>query len=164
MRNKEDYFTRLYEEYAPGIRKLCKGYTGDAALAEDLLHETFIAVWNNMEKFRADAAWGTWIYRIGVNTCLTYFRKKKIATVDIDHPALDKLQQEYDDTEKDVALLYKSISRLEKTERLIITLVLEDKPYEEISGILGITENNLRVKIHRIKKQLTEIYNSYAEL
>ena len=164
MRNKDAHFTELYHEYAPGIRKLCKGYTGDAELAEDLLHETFIAVWNNMDKFRADAAWGTWIYRIGVNTCLSYFRKKKMTTVDVDYPAFDKLHHEPDDTERKIEILYKAISRLEKTERLIITLVLEEKPYEEISAILGITENNLRVKIHRIKKQLTEIYNSYAEL
>ncbi len=161
---KEAEFTRLYEQFAPGILKLCKGYTGDNALAEDLLHETFISVWNNMDKFRSDASWGTWIYRIGVNTCLSYFRKKKLSTIDIDYPAVERVPHVNDDTEKNIQLLYKSISRLEKTDRLIISLVLEDKPYPDISAILGITENNLRVKIHRIKKQLTEIYNSYARL
>jgi RNA polymerase sigma-70 factor (ECF subfamily) len=60
--------------------------------------------------------------------------------------------------------LYKCISKLAETDRLIITLVLEDKPYEEIADITGITENNLRVKIHRIKKQLSEIYSSYERL
>jgi RNA polymerase sigma-70 factor (ECF subfamily) len=66
--------------------------------------------------------------------------------------------------EQEVQLLYKCISQLAQTDRLIISMVLEDTPYEEIASIIGITENNLRVKIHRIKKQLTEIYNRHAQL
>ncbi|MCG7859272.1 RNA polymerase sigma factor, partial [Flavihumibacter sediminis] len=65
-------FTDLYEQYAPGILKLCMGYTGDRTQAEDLLQEVFLSVWNNMHKFRQEASWKTWIYRIAVNTCLTY--------------------------------------------------------------------------------------------
>lgn len=162
--NKEQEFTRLYKEFSPGISKLCLGYTGDASLAEDLLHEAFIAVWNNMAQFRGDASWSTWIYRIAVNTCLSHLRKHKEKTVDIEIPALKHLQDESSNKEQEVQLLYKSISRLSQADRLIISLVLDDKPYEEIALITGITENNLRVKIHRIKKQLTEIYNSYARL
>lgn len=162
--NQHQEFTNLYNEYGEGIRKLCLGYTGDAVLAQDLLQETFIAVWNNMEKFRGDAKWSTWIYRIAVNTCLSHLRKKKETLMDIEHPTLSTLQDEVNTKEQEVQLLYKCISRLQETDRLIITLVLEDKPYEEIASITGITEVNLRVKIHRIKKQLTQIYNSYAGL
>jgi RNA polymerase sigma factor (sigma-70 family) len=128
------------------------------------LQETFIAVWNNMQKFRGDAKWSTWIYRIGVNTCLTHLRKKKDTLMDIENTSLSMLPEEVNTKEQEVLLLYKCISRLQETDRLIITLVLEDKPYEEIASITGITETNLRVKIHRIKKQLTQIYNSYAGL
>ena len=71
---QEEQFTALYKQYAPGIRKLCLGYTGDAVLAEDLLQESFVKVWKNMDKFRGDAAWSTWIYRIAANTCLTHLR------------------------------------------------------------------------------------------
>jgi len=162
--NQQQEFTNLYNEYGEGIRKLCLGYTGDAVLAQDLLQETFIAVWNNMQKFRGDAKWSTWIYRIAVNTCLTHLRKKKDTLMDIDHTSFSMLAEEVNTKEQEVQLLYKCISRLQETDRLIITLVLEDKPYEEIASITGITETNLRVKIHRIKKQLTQIYNSYAGL
>jgi len=164
MVNQEQEFTRLYKEFGPGISKLCLGYTGDAALAEDLLHEAFISVWNNMAQFRGDASWSTWIYRIAVNTCLSHLRKNKAKTIDIEIPSLSHLPDETHNKEQEVQLLYKSISRLSEADRLIISLVLDDKPYEEIALITGITENNLRVKIHRIKKQLTEIYNSYARL
>jgi RNA polymerase sigma factor (sigma-70 family) len=162
--NQQQEFTKLYNEYGEGIKKLCLGYTGDAALAQDLLQETFIAVWNNMQKFRGDAKWSTWIYRIAVNTCLTHLRKKKDTLMDIENTSFSMLQEEVNTKEQEVQLLYKSISQLQETDRLIITLVLEDKPYEEIASITGITEINLRVKIHRIKKQLTQIYNSYAGL
>ena len=162
--NQQEQFTALYNEYATGIKKLCLGYTGDATLAQDLLQETFIAVWNNMQKFRAEAKWSTWIYRIAVNTCLTQLRKKKETLVDIENSHLVMLPDDINTKEQEVQLLYKCISQLPETDRLVITMVLEDTPYEEIASITGITENNLRVKIHRIKKQLTEIYNSYARL
>ena len=162
--NQQQEFTNLYNEYREGIKKLCLGYTGDAVLAQDLLQETFIAVWNNMQKFRGDAKWGTWIYRIAVNTCLTHLRKKKDTLMDIENTSLSMLPEEVNTKEQEIQLLYKCISRLQETDRLIITLVLEDKPYEEIASITGITETNLRVKIYRIKKQLTQIYNSYARL
>lgn len=162
--NQQKEFTNLYNEYGLGIKKLCLGYTGDAVLAQDLLQETFIAVWNNMQKFRADAKWSTWVYRIAVNTCLTHLRKKSATLVDIETTSLAMLPDDVNTKEQEVQLLYKCISQLQQTDRLIITLVLEDKPYEEIASITSVTEANLRVKIHRIKKQLTEIYNSYARL
>jgi len=162
--SQQQEFTKLYNEYGEGIRKLCLGYTGDAVLAQDLLQETFIAVWNNMEKFRGDAKWSTWIYRIAVNTCLSHLRKKKDVVMDIENTAFSMLPEDVNNKEHEVQLLYKCISQLQQTDRLIITLVLEDKPYEEIAAVTGITEATLRVKIHRIKKQLTQIYNSYAGL
>jgi len=162
--NQQQEFTSLYTQYSPGIHKLCLGYTGDASQAQDLLQETFIAVWNNMQKFRGDAKWSTWIYRIAMNTCLSYLRKNKESSIDIENTSLTLLPDVANTKEHEVELLYKSISRLQETDRLIITMVLEDKPYQEIAAITGITEANLRVKIHRIKKQLTEIYNSYARL
>lgn len=162
--NKQQDFTQLYNEFGEGIRKLCLGYTGDAALAQDLLQETFITVWNNMDKFRGESKWSTWIYRIAVNTCLSHLRKKKDTLIDIESSPAALISDETNTKEQEVQLLYKCISQLQEADRLVITLVLEDKPYEEIASITGITEVNLRVKIHRIKKQLTQIYNSYARL
>lgn len=149
-------FTTLYQQYAGSIYKLCLGYAGEEALAQDLLQESFVSVWNNLNQFRGDAQWSTWIYRIAVNTCLGYLRKKKINTVPADN--LAHIPDEPNAKEQQVQRLYKSISRLAEGDRLIISLVLEETPYADIAAITGISENNLRVKIHRIKKQLTEIY------
>ncbi len=164
MKQQEAQFNSLYQQYAGSIKKLCLGYTGDTMLAEDLLQETFVKVWNNMSKFRGDAAWSTWIYRIAVNTCLGQLRKKQDKHEPIDDYRLSTLADKQETKEQQIALLYKCISKLAETDRLIISLVLEDKPYPEIAAITEITENNLRVKIHRIKKQLSEIYNYYERL
>ncbi|MEO6313719.1 MAG: sigma-70 family RNA polymerase sigma factor [Chitinophagaceae bacterium] len=161
MKQSSAAFTVLYNEYASSIHKLCMGYTGDAAMAQDLLQETFIRVWNNMQHFREESKWSTWIYRIAVNTCLTWLRKNKVPLVDADSEALALISEPVNNSEQQLQSLYTCISRLAETDRLIIALVLEEKPYDEIAEITGITENNLRVKIHRIKKQLSEIYNSY---
>ncbi len=157
-------FTELYKTFSPGILKICLGYTGERNQAEDLLQEVFLSVWNNMSKFRQESSWKTWIYRIAVNTCLTYLRKKKLSTVDIDQHPVAAVPEEMSSHEQDIQLLYVCISKLPESERLIISMVLEEQTYEEIAGVLGISPNNLRVKVHRIKKQLTEIYNQYAGL
>ena len=155
---------KLYSTYSPKIHRLCLGYTGDAMLADDLLQEVFIKVWQHYDKFRGESQISTWMYRIAVNTCLQYLRadKSKHKT------ALDNLQLKEDDTETEkeqqIQLLYKCISELAETDRLIITLMLEEVPYPEIAAATGISEGNLRVKIHRIKQQLSTIYSKHERL
>jgi RNA polymerase sigma factor (sigma-70 family) len=161
---KEKLFTELYEQYAGKILKLCLGYAGNDTLAQDLMQDTFAAVWQSMDKFRGDAQYSTWIYRIAVNTCLGYFRSPRnkanseLKEALLDHP------EEVSEKEQQMQLLYKCISELQETDRLIISMVLEDLPYAEIAEATGVTENNLRVKIHRIKQQLSTIYNRHEKL
>src|SRR6201985_2988493 len=101
----------------------------------------------------------TWIYRIAVNTCLTYLRSEKRQAKDELTPFIaENKKEELSEKNEQVALLYKCISKLEETERIIITLVLDEVPYPEIAEVSGISEGNLRVKIHRIKQKLTELY------
>ena len=158
--DKNRLFTQLYQQYGAGIRKLCQGYLGDPAMAEDLVQETFITVWNNLTEFRGEAQWSTWIYRIAVNTCLMYKRKDKKNMLYQD--VFADIPQEQNELEQQVQLLYKCISQLKEADRLIIMLTLEDKPYPEIAQITGFSEGNLRVKIHRIKKELTEIFKRHG--
>lgn len=158
--NKKRIFTEIYQKYSIGISKLCYGYCGDSNLADDLLQDTFIAVWNNLDTFRGEAQFSTWIYRIAVNTCLLNIRKKKLKMVEASEEIMKAIPEINSDKEHQVNHLYKSISKLKETDRVIIMLVLEEKTYPEIAKITGFKENNLRVKIHRIKKELTEIYKS----
>jgi RNA polymerase sigma factor (sigma-70 family) len=162
---KEIVFKQIFEANSKKIFQLCSGYTGDDDAANDLLQETFLKVWQNLDKFRNQAMISTWIYRIAVNTCLTYLRSEKRQAKDELTPLIaeTKIEEVSEKTEQ-VALLYKCISKLEESERIIITMVLDELPYPEIAEISGISEGNLRVKIFRIKQKLTELYNQYERL
>lgn len=162
--NQEALFKEIYKTYSPKVHRLCLGYTGNSMEADDLLQEVFIKAWQNLDKFRGDSQVSTWIYRIAVNTCLYHLRSQKNKkSVDID-VSIIKREDEIDDKEQQIQLLYKCISELSEADRLIITLLLEEVPYNEIATVTEISEGNLRVKIHRIKQQLSTIYAKYERV
>jgi RNA polymerase sigma factor (sigma-70 family) len=162
--NQEALFKEIYKTYSPKVHRLCLGYTGNSMEADDLLQEVFIKAWQNLDKFRGDSQVSTWIYRIAVNTCLYHLRSQKNKkSVDIDVSIIKK-EDEIDDKEQQIQLLYKCISELSESDRLIITLLLEEVPYNEIATVTEISEGNLRVKIHRIKQQLSTIYAKYERI
>lgn len=161
-KTKEASFKIIFQANSKKIYHLCYGYTGDEDAANDLMQETFMKVWQNLEKFRNQALISTWIYRIAVNTCLSYLRvEKRQAKDELTDKIIETKQEDYSEKNEQVNQLYKCISKLEENERIIITMVLDEVPYPEIAEISGISEGNLRVKIHRIKLKLTEIYNRY---
>lgn len=146
-------FQSLYDQYYRMVLSLCRGYMkGDRELADDLAQEVFINVWNALPGFRGEASHKTWIYRITVNTCLMVIRKNRNQTRMPIEVAMQAPEPESPQTESEH--LYGAIGKLEEVERLIIMMVLEDVEYEEIARTLGITENNLRVKIHRARTKL----------
>lgn len=153
-------FKKLIEENSKRVFNLCYGYTGDADVANDLMQETFIKVWQNLDKFRNQSQLSTWIYRIGVNTCLSHLRSaKRKPTEELNDYIIENHTEEVSEKSEQIAALYRAIAQLEENERIIITMVLEEIPYAEIAEVSGISEGNLRVRIHRIKHKLTEIYN-----
>lgn len=165
MTKQEQLFKGIFEANSKKIYHLCFGYTNDEDAANDLLQETFLKVWQNLDKFREQSQISTWIYRIAVNTCLTYLKKEKRQNKEALTPNIIENQvEEVSDKQEQVSLLYTCISKLEENERLIITMVMDELPYPQIAEISGISDGNLRVKIHRIKLKLTELYNHYEKL
>jgi RNA polymerase sigma factor (sigma-70 family) len=165
MATKEALFKEIFDKNSAKVFHLCYGYTGDDESANDLMQETFIKVWQNLDKFRNQSLISTWIYRIAVNTCLTYLRvEKRQAKDELTDNIIENKQEEVSDKNEQVSLLYKCISQLEENERILITMVLDEVPYHEIAQISGISDGNLRVKIHRIKQKLTELYNRHERL
>lgn len=163
LQSTDEQFKSIYNTYHSKVYRLCLGYTGDSAEASDLAQEVFIRVWENLAGFRGDAQVSTWIYRIAVNTCLLNLRKtKKELQVSLDGNI--KIAEEVNEKESQIRILHKCISQLEEADRLIITLMLEEIPYREIAEITSVSEGNLRVKIHRIKQQLSELYAKHERL
>jgi RNA polymerase sigma-70 factor, ECF subfamily len=154
-------FEEIYETFSPKVFRLCMGYVNDKDQAKDLTQETFIQVWQNLSKFRNESSVGTWVFRIASNICLRQLeRSSKIIKAEIPFQIEDKKE---DVINEQLELLYKCIAMLEEADRLIISLVLEDVPQKEIAVITGISEGNLRVKIHRIKQTLTQLFNRHGK-
>jgi len=145
-------FEEIYAQYSPQIFRVCMGYINDHEQARDLTQETFISVWKNLSSFKNQSKISTWIFRIATNNCLRAIERSKrmIKTeLPVNLPAANEETQD-----EKLALLYSCIAELEETERIIISLVLEDLPQAEIAAIVGLSNVNTRVKIHRIKEKL----------
>jgi RNA polymerase sigma factor (sigma-70 family) len=149
-------FKSLHKQYQPMVLHLCRGFVkGDHEQAHDLSQEVFINTWNALPSFRGDSSQKTWIYRITVNTCLMWIRKEKKKAQEVWSEATSNSATENSPGEHEqVERLYKAIGELEEVDRLIIMMVLDELEYEDISKVIGITENNLRVKVHRIKQRI----------
>ncbi len=157
--DKESLFDKIYRENQAKVFRLCKGYfSGDEALAQDATQETFIKVWEHLDRFRGDASITTWIYRITVNTCLLFLRKEKRKVESkVKELPDDQLDETPDDvTNQRLKLLYKALKELDETSRMVMLMILEDVPYGEIAEVIGVTEETLRVRIHRIKKRIAK--------
>ena len=156
--NKKEQFNEIYNKHYNKVFRLCKGYfCGDIALASDAAQEVFIKVWEHLDTFRNESSISTWIYRITVNTCLLYLRKSSVRK-EIRTDILPKVASETysDEKEEQLQQMYQCIQKLEETNKMIVLMILDGIEYPEISEVIGITEETLRVRIHRIKKSLTQ--------
>lgn len=146
-------FEEIYKNYWQKIFRLCMGYVNDSKMAQDMAQETFIIVWEQLPKFRNEANIGTWIYRIASNNCLRHIEKQnRFPRAEL---PLNMAEEKQSSIEPDIQFLYKCISELPETDRIIISLELENIKQEEIAIIVGLSEANIRVRIHRIKEKLT---------
>jgi RNA polymerase sigma-70 factor, ECF subfamily len=147
-------FEEIYSTYWQKVFRLCMGYVNEHDWAKDMAQETFIIVWQQLPKFRNESAIGTWVFRIAANHCLRQLEKQSkmpkaampVEMEDIKMPSIETQLQ----------FLYTCIAALPETDRLIISMELEEVKQAEIAAIIGLSENNVRVRIHRIKEKLTQ--------
>ena len=156
----QDAFIRLVNDNRGILYKICRMYGATEPDRQDLFQEIVIQLWRAYPGFRGDSKFSTWLYRIALNTAISDLRKQQrhIRTMDPDSlPA--QLQDIQYNTEKEDQLqsLYAAINRLTEVEKALTMLYLEDKSYIEMEDILGIPQNNLRVRMNRIKEKLRKM-------
>ena len=156
---KEEFLTNITSNQAI-IHKVTRIYCDNVDDRKDLFQEILIQLWKSYDTFKEQSKFSTWMYRVAINTAITAFKrgaKKKIKTQLVkEMPAV--IDDEYDsELESNLSLLYNAIGQLTGIEKSIILLYLEDKSYEEIAEITGITQNYVRVKMNRIKKKLESL-------
>lgn len=160
---KEEQFKQIVDENKDRIMRICRYYNPDAEDQKDMFQEILVNVWKSLDNFRGDSKISTWVYRIAINTSLSFtgkaFRQMKLI-VDKDVQLMEvlvdddvHLKQQY---ETDFETLQTHLNQLTVIEKAMISLMLEGLSMREIADVIGLTENNIRVKIHRIKDKLKE--------
>ena len=162
QKDLEAKFLSDFEKNQNIVHKICRMYTTNNDAHNDLFQEVTIQLWRNYGKFRGEAKFSTWMYRVALNTAISLYRKstRRIKTRDISDFEYRIKSVAYDDTEElQLKALYGAIHQLSDIEKALIFLYLEDKPYKEISETLGISNGNARVKMNRAKEKLKNILN-----
>ena len=149
-------FVDILNNHRGLIYKVCHLYCDDPEDRKDLFQEIVLQVWKSLGSFRQESTIGTWMYRIALNTAITHFRKEKrlggkVSLTGIDIPDLNDSSEKEDQLKE----LFKAIEDLDRIDKSIILLYLEEKNYEEISEITGLTRTNVGVRLNRIKIKLS---------
>ena len=150
----EKEFIELIQQNERLIYKVCSCYASNELPIADLYQEVVYNLWKGYPKFRNESSFSTWIYRIALNTCITGIRKKIKSPQYIVALTLGDYLVESGSTEGRIHEMYRLIRQLKILDRAIILLWLEEKPYQEIADITGLTLSNVAVKLMRIKDKL----------
>ncbi|WP_430814659.1 RNA polymerase sigma factor [Carboxylicivirga sp. RSCT41] len=159
---KEDRFNTIILENDERIRRICRYHNSNQTDREDMYQEILVNIWKSLDNFKGESNINTWIYRIAVNTSLSYtgksFKKMKFL-IDGDTHNLNALideeaMEEKMDLEAKLEQLQLELNTLSVIDKALVSLLLEELSMKEISLIIGISESNVKVKIHRIKAQL----------
>lgn len=154
MDKVEQEFISVIRKYERVIYKVCYLYTTPHATLNDLYQDVVLNLWKAYPKFRQECKISTWIYRIALNTCISFIRKEKnIPEIITLTGETDRLEED-DETQTMLRQLYRMINRLGQLEKSIILLYLEEKSYEDIAEITGLTVTNVATKLNRIKTKL----------
>jgi len=153
----EKEFLQIIKKNQGIIHKVCNIYCDDQEDRNDLFQEIVAQLWKSFPSFREESKFSTWMYRVALNTAITSFKKTK-RRPDQNRLTYENFQvkdENYDiETEEEIKNLHRAVAQLTGVEKSIVLLFLENKKYEEIAEITGITQNYVRVKMNRIKKKL----------
>lgn len=153
----EKDFINLLTAHKALIYKVCFMYASNREDLNDLYQEVVVNLWCAYPRFRNDSKISTWMYRIALNTCISDLRKKRA----VDYVPLSMDIGGYEDCLYTESLkeMYELIRRLDKYERVLVLLWLDENSYDDIASITGSNRNTVAVRLHRIKEKLRKMSN-----
>ncbi|MGK0316507.1 MAG: RNA polymerase sigma factor (sigma-70 family) [Saprospiraceae bacterium] len=159
--NKKDRFMKKIDEHKKIIYKIVNSYCPNREDRKDLEQEIIIHLWNSFDSYDDTYKYATWMYRIALNVAISFYRKEKKRPTKNDfsnEESIFRIEEETNEKETELdyylKLLQGFIHNLNELNKALMLLYLEEKSYEEISEILGITKTNVATKISRIKLKL----------
>ncbi len=161
---KEETFNKIISENSERIKRICKYYNANIDDQQDMYQEILTNIWKSLDKFRGNSMLNTWIYRIAVNISISYASKSAKRSKLYISTDTNNLNELIDDSnpndklkkEQQIQDLQNAINTLSVIDKALISLTLEGLTMKEIANVIGITESNVKVKIHRIKNYLKE--------
>lgn len=147
-------FIQMIHENTGIIYKVASFYSNPEYPLEDLYQEIVLNLWRSFPTFRAESKLSTWMYRIALNTCISFYRKKQVNISYVNIPIEVPDDSEAND---DILELYKLINKLSEIEKALVLLYLENKSYKEIAEITGLTQTNVATRLNRAKQKMKEM-------
>ncbi len=159
---QQEVFVQLIKENEGIIYKITRAYARDREDQKDLYQEVVYQLWKSFESFKGNSKRSTWLYRVALNTSLTYAnrRSRKGISIPLDFNILNRMDEQDGIMEERVTTLYSCIKELNVIEKGLILLFLEGKSYEEIAEITGFTVTNVGTRLGRIKQKLKKKINN----
>lgn len=156
--SQTEMYLRLIDEHSPLIYKVCYMYSDDSEHLKDLYQEVLANLWQGLDGYMSRSKPSTWIYRVAINTCITYFRRhgKHSDVARIDDAMLGIVDENQEHAEQ-LRQMYEMIAQLGKLDRAIIMLWLDEHSYDEISDVTGLSRNNVASRLYRIKQRLMKL-------
>jgi RNA polymerase sigma factor (sigma-70 family) len=156
----ESQYEDVWREYGASLSRLAASYEFLPQAREDLLQEIRLAIWTALPRFRGESSMRTFIYRIAHNRALTHVWRRgaqPAPTSSLEEPADHRPTPESLAVRAaDQVRLMQAIRNLPVPYRQVITMALDDLPPAEIAAVLGITDNNVGVRLNRARKMLRE--------
>ena len=167
--NSERQFLELVDANRLKVLKICHVYARNPADRDDLYQEILFQIWRSLPSLKAGGYANTWLYRIALNTSISFVRKQATQyarTVACDQEQMSRMaefrQPERTKTDEQLADLYVAIAKLDNVEKALVTLFLEDLSYEQIAEVMGLSVPNVGVMLHRAKKKLSSLMTEEA--
>ncbi len=161
---EQELFLKLIQENKGIIYKICNSYCRDKNGREDLAQEIIYQLWKSGKSFDPGYKFSTWMYRIALNTAISFYRKEKksdtIIALTYTHFDVEDKTEITGDMEERIKQLQDFINELKALDKALMLLYLESKSYSEIAEILGITETNVATKISRVKERLRKHFST----
>lgn len=154
--DKELLFTQLLKKNKGKIHMMCRAFSDSEEATDDCFQEVAIRLWSGLSTFKNQSAIETWLYRVVLNTCISFNRHD--SRIPKSEPIIVDVADDLDeDRNEQIEHLYELIKQLNRYDRALVLLWLENLSYAEIADIMGLTVSNVSVKLVRIKEKLKSL-------
>jgi RNA polymerase sigma factor (sigma-70 family) len=161
----QERFQSLLEAHKKLIFKICNSYCKDRDSRNDLAQEIIVQLWRSFDRFDGRCRFSTWMYRIGLNVAISFYRSESARTrrVISGDDQLLQVTDEFESNSDEVRLLYDFIGGLDPLNKALILLYLDGNSYQEIAEVAGITETNVATRLNRLKNKMKQELNVAGE-